>query len=169
MPQTRLPVALRVPGTQESAYAARFLVDGNAFDSMAPASELAKIGVVPIGTKSYVLADGIRVDFAYGIVQIEFLNEVTAGRVIFGPEGSEPILGVAALESAGVTLHRATGAFKRLPLVAPKGIGLKPPAAPPSDQPGRRIARVDTMPRVRRAGPTPLSPQIRADRLASRR
>ena len=169
MPQTRLPVALRVPGTLDRAYAARFLVDGNASDSMAPASELTSIGVVPVGAKSYELAEGVRIELAYGIVQIEFLNEVTAGRVIFGPEGTEPILGLAALESASLTVHPTTGALKRLPLVPPKGTSLRLPAAPPSDRPVRRIARADTMPRVRRAGPTPLSPQIRPDRLASRR
>src|SRR5262245_43160154 len=109
MPQTRLPVALRVPGTSDAAYAARVLAAGDAADWMAPASELAKVGVVPVGAKSYELAEGVRVEFTYGIVQIEFLNEVTAGRVIFGPEGTEPILGLAALESAGLTIHPATG------------------------------------------------------------
>ena len=41
----------------------------------------------------------------------------SAGRVIFGPEGVEPILGVTALESVGVTLDPATHTLKRLPAV----------------------------------------------------
>jgi hypothetical protein len=45
------------------------------------------------------------------------MGEVTAGRIIFGPEGVEPILGVTALESVGVTLDPATHTLKRLPAV----------------------------------------------------
>jgi hypothetical protein len=45
------------------------------------------------------------------------MGEVTAGRVLFGPEGSEPILGVTALESVGVTVDPAHQASRRLPAV----------------------------------------------------
>jgi hypothetical protein len=36
--------------------------------------------------------------------QIEFMCEVTAGRVSFGPDDAEPILGVTALQSVGITI-----------------------------------------------------------------
>jgi predicted aspartyl protease len=56
-------------------------------------------------------------EYQFGLAQIEFMGEVTAGRIIFGPEGVEPILGVTALESVGVTLDPATHTLKRLPAV----------------------------------------------------
>ena len=40
-----------------------------------------------------------------------------AGRVIFGPEEVEPILGVTTLESAGLTVDPTTQQLKRLPAV----------------------------------------------------
>lgn len=36
--------------------------------------------------------------------EAEFLGEHTVMQIVFGPEGAEPILGVAALENVGVTI-----------------------------------------------------------------
>ena len=66
---------------------------------------------------SYELADGNVHEYAFGLAQIEFMGEITAGRVIFGPDGVEPILGVTALESVGIMIDPATRTLKRLPAV----------------------------------------------------
>jgi len=42
------------------------------------------------------------------------MNETTAGRIIFGPENVEPLLGVTALESVGVTIDPTNRTLKRL-------------------------------------------------------
>jgi hypothetical protein len=34
---------------------------------MAPASELARAGIVPVGRKTYELADGTRVEYTFGL------------------------------------------------------------------------------------------------------
>jgi predicted aspartyl protease len=65
----------------------------------------------------YELADWSRHEYRFGLVQIEIMGEVTAGRVIFGPEGVEPIVGVTALESLGFTLDPATQQLRKLPAV----------------------------------------------------
>jgi clan AA aspartic protease len=117
---TYVPVSLRVPGTLTSGYDGMFLVDTGATDSMAPASELARAGIAPIGHKSYELADGSVHEYAFGLAQIEFMGEVTAGRVIFGPDTVEPILGVTALESVGIVIDPATRTLKRLPAISLK-------------------------------------------------
>ena len=62
---TRVSVTLRVPGSANDSYEAAFLVDTGATDSMAPASELTKIGIVPVGSKTYELADGTRVEHTF--------------------------------------------------------------------------------------------------------
>jgi clan AA aspartic protease len=110
-------VSVRVPGAKSAGYEALFLVDTGATDSMAPASRLTSAGILPVGRTAYELADGTVHEYQFGLAQIEFMGEVTAGRVIFGPEGVEPILGVTALESVGVTLDPATHTLKRLPAV----------------------------------------------------
>ena len=110
-------VALTNLGVSNGTYEADFLVDTGATDSMAPAAQLRNIGVQPEGIMGYELADGTVQKYQFGLVRIEFMGEVTAGRVIFGPDGSEPLLGVTALESVGITVDPASGTLKRLPAV----------------------------------------------------
>ena len=114
---TYVTVSLKPPGSHAGSYEALFLVDTGATDSMAPASELLRAGITPVGRSSYELADGSTIAYDFGLAQIEFLGEITAGRVIFGPEGVAPILGVTALESIGVTVDPANQQLKRLPAI----------------------------------------------------
>ncbi len=112
-----IPVSVKAPGRSPDRYDALFLVDTGAIDSMAPSSELERAGIEPVGRKTYELADGRRQEYAFGIAQIEFMGEITAGRMIFGPDDVEPFLGVTALEAAGVTIDPTTQTLKKLPAV----------------------------------------------------
>ncbi|MBM3778178.1 MAG: clan AA aspartic protease [Acidimicrobiia bacterium] len=114
---TYVPVVLRVPGTRTGGYAATFLVDTGAMDSMAPASELEAAGIHPAGRATYELADGSVQELTFGAAQIEFMGELTFGRVVFGPDGSEPLLGVTALESIGVTVDPSSKTLEKLPAI----------------------------------------------------
>jgi clan AA aspartic protease len=113
-----VPVAIKPFGESDRAYTSSFLVDSGATDSMAAASELTAAGIKPVGTRRYQLADGTFIEYPFGIAQIEFMGEITAGRVIFGPEGVEPILGVTQLESAGVTIDPVNQTLRRLPAIS---------------------------------------------------
>lgn len=99
------------------AYEALFLVDTGATDSMAPAEELRKAGVPVEGKMSYELADGTVKEYPYGLARIEFMGETTAGRIIFGDPGCEPLLGVTALESVGIMVDPANKTLRRLPAI----------------------------------------------------
>lgn len=112
-----IPVSVKAPGDSSDRYDALFLVDTGAIDSMAPSSELRKAGIFSVGSKTYELADGSRHEYAFGLAQIEFMGEITAGRMIFGPEDAEPFLGVTALEAAGVTIDPSTQTLRKLPAV----------------------------------------------------
>lgn len=114
---THVTVSLKVPGGQNGAYEALFLVDTGATDSMAPATELARAGFHSVGRTTYELADGTLHEYPFGLAQIEFMGEVTAGRVIFGPENVEPILGATALESVGIIIDPTSRTLKRLPAI----------------------------------------------------
>lgn len=114
---THVTVALRGMGTPNGFYEAIFLVGTGATDSMAPADRLAEAGVQPAGTMVYELAGGTLREYRFGLAEIRLMGEVTAGRVIFAPNGTEPILGVTALESVGITLDPADRALKRLPAI----------------------------------------------------
>ena len=101
----------------KSSYEEILLVDTGATDSMVPANELEKIGVKSEGKMSYELANGTVKEYPYGLVRIEFMGETTAGRVVFGEPGSEPLLGVTALESVGIIVDPANKTLKRLPAI----------------------------------------------------
>jgi hypothetical protein len=62
-------------------------------------------------------ARGTPREYAFGLAIIEFLRDVTAGRVIFGSDDVEPLLGVTALESTGVIVDPKTRTLKRLPAI----------------------------------------------------
>ena len=59
---TRVPVELsRMNSRKENGqyvYSEKFLVDTGAMDSMAPASELRKVGIQPVGKRIYEFANG---------------------------------------------------------------------------------------------------------------
>jgi len=114
---TKVTTTLTAFGTPDGVYEALFLVDIGATDCLAPADELDKIGVRREGKMSYELADGTVKEYPFGLVRIEFMGETTAGRVIFGEPGVEPILGVTALESVGIMVDPANKTLKRLPAI----------------------------------------------------
>src|SRR5262249_47802431 len=95
-------------------FQARFLADTGATDCLLPAALLRSAGIQPEGTSLYELADGRTVQLEFGWVRLRFMNTVAIAKVVFGPEDAEPILGVIALESAGVSVDPLTNTLKRL-------------------------------------------------------
>ena len=126
---THVTVALKGMGTSAGIYEADFLVDTGATDCLAPADKLRQIEVQPVGSMVYELADGSKHEYAFGLVEIRFMGELTAGRVVFGPDNAEPVLGVTALESVGITIDPANRTLKRLPAIPLKGVV---PTGPPT-------------------------------------
>lgn len=123
---TRIPVKLarldsieqldpRARFDSKSTYNADFLVDTGAMDSMAPASELRKIGIIPVGKRVYEFANGDVEEYEHGLAQVSFMNENTWTDIIFGPENSEPILGVITLEIAGFIVDPKHETLRKLP------------------------------------------------------
>ncbi len=114
---TRVTTKLIGLHDSERSYESLFLVDTSTMNSMAPRDELEKVGIKPEGKMSYELADGTVKECSFGLVRIEFMGETTAGRVIFGNPGVEPLLGVTALESVGIEVDPANKTLKRLPAI----------------------------------------------------
>jgi clan AA aspartic protease len=110
-------VALPARLGSDPRYEAEFLADTGATDSLAPARELHRIGIAPVGRMAYEHADGSLHESDFGLARIEFMGEVTAGRVIFGPDDAEPLLGVTALESVGITVDATNRTLRRLPAI----------------------------------------------------
>ena len=117
MGMIHVTTVLRTNQDAAAWYEADFLVDTVATDSMAPARELEKAGIKRRGRMAYELADGSTTEYDFGLAEIEFMGEVTSGRVIFGPDSAAPILGVTALESVGILVDPAHRTLKRMPAI----------------------------------------------------
>ena len=122
MGTTHVTVTIRNPADPTRSWDGLFLVDTGAMDSLVPRSCIEAIGVEPEGRRVYETADGreIRMDFTRAY--IEFMGDVTAGRVIIGDEGVEPLLGVTALESTGIEVDPVNQRLKRLPALRLKRV-----------------------------------------------
>lgn len=114
---THVTVAVSSTRSEAPGFESSFLVDTGATDTLVPSDELGKVGITAVGKMAYELASGEVVEYEFGIAKIEFMGEITAGRVIFGPPGSEPLLGVTALESVGILVDPANKTLKRLPAI----------------------------------------------------
>ncbi len=114
---THVTVSLKSHQKAKQKYEADFLVDTGATDCLVPAKELKKAKIAPVGKMIYELADGKKVEYDFGIALIEFMGEITAGRVIFGPDDVEPLLGVTALESVGILVDPVKQTLKRMPAI----------------------------------------------------
>jgi clan AA aspartic protease len=94
-------------------FTAEFLVDTGAVDCLAPAKAIRKAGIKPEGKRVCELADGRPVELEYGFARISLMGEETVTPIVFGPEGSEPVLGVLALEGLGISVDPKTRSLKR--------------------------------------------------------
>ena len=84
------------------AFEADFLVDTGATDCIVARSKLRALGIRIADRDEYELADGSARVFDVGVAQFEVGGKITGGRVIFGPDDAEPILGLTVLESLGL-------------------------------------------------------------------
>ena len=117
MGATQVTVTIRNRAEPDRTWEGLFLVDTGATDCLVPRPHLEAIGLEPKGYRTYELADGSEIRLDTTTADIEFMGEVTAGRIIFGEPGTEPLLGVTALESAGIEVDPTNQRLKKLPSI----------------------------------------------------
>ena len=119
---THVNVTIRNPADPSRSWEGPFLVDTGAIDSLVPRSHLEAIGLAPKAQRVYETADGREVTMDVTTAEIELMGELTAGLIIFGDADAEPLLGVTALESAGIEVDPQNQRLKKLPTVRLKGL-----------------------------------------------
>ena len=112
---THVDVTVRNPAAPQRSWEGSFLVDTGTIDSLVPRPYLEAIGLKPDGQRVYETADGREVTLDIAVARIDVMGEITAGVVIFGDTGAEPLLGVTALESAGLEVDPQHQRLKKLP------------------------------------------------------
>ena len=115
MGATHVTVTIRNPAEPARSWDGLFLVDTDATNSLVPRSCIETIGVKPEGQRIYETADGRQVKMDFARAFIEFMGDLTAGRIIIGDEGVEPLLGVTALKSVGIEVDPVSQRLTRLP------------------------------------------------------
>ena len=117
MGATHVTVTIRNPAEPDRTWEALFLVDTGATDCLVPRPGLEGIGLQPKGQRVYELANGQEITLDITTADIEFMGEIVGGTIIFGDAGTEPLLGVTALESVGIEVDPTNQRLKRLPAV----------------------------------------------------
>ena len=117
MGATHVKVTVRNPAEPERVWEGEFLVDTGAHNSLVPRKHLEAIGIRPLATKQYELADGTKATFDIAGADIEFMGQYCANTVIFGSDDAEPLLGLTALEAVGAEVDPVNQRLKLLPAV----------------------------------------------------
>ena len=115
-------VTVRNPADPARSWEGPFLVDTGAIDSLVPRPHLEAIGLAPRARRVYETADGRESTMDVTTGELEVMGELTAGLIIFGEADAEPLLGVTALESAGIEIDPQNQRLKKLPTVRLKGL-----------------------------------------------
>ena len=113
MSLTHVAVEVRSLGGEDT-FTATFLVGTASVDSIAPASELRKIGIEPRGKRTYELASGELREYEYGLAEMRFLDEIARTLIIFGEDECEPRLGFVAFGAAGFHVDRKVKTVRKL-------------------------------------------------------
>ena len=115
MGMTHVMAAIRNPADPDRVWEGMFLVDTGAIDCLVPGPSLESIGLAPKGERVYGLADGSEVRMNITTGDVEFMGEVVGATIVFGGADAEPLLGVTALESAGMEVDPHNQQLRRLP------------------------------------------------------
>ncbi|MDE0678052.1 MAG: clan AA aspartic protease [Acidimicrobiales bacterium] len=122
MGTTHVTVTVKNPAARERVWQGEFLVDTGAIESLVPRQYLEAIGVEPIGSRTYEMADGRRLQLDIGLAELEFMDETVGTTVVFLDDDVEPLLGLTALESAGIEVDPRNQQLKRLSAVRLKAL-----------------------------------------------
>ena len=98
-------VPIQVAASRTSRYVSLYaLVDTGATYSVFPGNVLSELGVVAEETRTFELADGSETEFQSGEASIRVEGKRVTAVVVFGPEGTSPLLGATTLELASLAV-----------------------------------------------------------------
>ena len=121
----RVNATIRNPADPSRAWEGTFLVDTGAIDCVVPRQPLEAIGLEPIDSRVYSLADGSEIQMDVTMARIEFMGGITGKDVIMAEdESAEPLLGVTVLESLGIEIDARNEQLTKLPFTRLRMIGI---------------------------------------------
>ena len=85
--------------------------------SVVPAPILEKLGIKPISSEEFQLADGSKIIRRKGVAIFKHGQRIGGADVIFGEMGDSVLLGAFTLESLGLTLDPLRRELKPWPMI----------------------------------------------------
>ena len=114
---TVLKVKVGNPAKPNVTKELEFLVDSGAIYSVVPSAVLRKLGIKPLATQEFRLADGSSIKRRKGGALFRYENRVGVADVIFGQKGDSLLLGAFTLEALGLALDPLRRELKPLPMI----------------------------------------------------
>ncbi len=113
---TVLEVQVGNLATPDQTVAVEFIVDSGAVYSVVPRPILDQLGIQPIASETFRLADGSKLERQKGVALFRYGDRVGGAEVIFGDEGDSQLLGAFTLEALGLALDPLRRELKPRPM-----------------------------------------------------
>jgi clan AA aspartic protease len=114
---TVLRVEVGNPAKPTRTEEVEFLIDSGAIYSVVPARILKRLGIKPLATEEFRLADGTTIRRKKGGALFRYRDRVGVADVIFGQPDDSILLGAFTLESLGLSLDPLRRELRPLPMM----------------------------------------------------
>ena len=112
-----LKIEVANPALPDKSEELEFLIDSGAIYSVVPSRVLRRLGIRPLATEEFRLADGSVSKRGKGVALFKYGTKVGGADVIFGAPGDSQLLGVLTLEALGLVLDPLRRELKQLPMI----------------------------------------------------
>jgi clan AA aspartic protease len=114
---TVLEIEVGNPANPEITEKVEFLIDSGAIYSVVPTPLLQRLGIKPLSTQEFRLADGSKITRKKGVAIFKYRDQIGGADTIFGEEGDSVLLGAFTLEALGLALDPLRRELKPLPMI----------------------------------------------------
>ncbi len=118
---TVLELEVGNPANPEVTEKLEFLIDSGAIYSVVPTPVLDRLGIRPLATQEFRLADGSKITRRKGGALFRYQERVGVADVIFGEEGDSLLLGAFTQEALGLSLDPLRRELRPLPMILASG------------------------------------------------
>ena len=114
---TVLKVEVGNPAKPTRTVEVEFLLDSGLIYSVVPERILKRLGITPLATEEFRLADGTTIQRKKGIALFRYGERAGGADVIFGQRDDSTLLGAFTLEALGLSLDPLRRELRPLPMV----------------------------------------------------
>jgi aspartyl protease family protein len=114
---TTLEIEVGNPAKPEVTEKIEFLIDSGAIYSVVPTPILERLGIQPLVTQEFRLADGSKIARKKGGALFKREGRIGVADVIFGEPGDSVLLGAFTLEALGLSLDPLRRSLNPLPMI----------------------------------------------------